>query len=168
MSEIINRVAKSGLITLDLSDLRPDGERVTIDIKDQLWQGIALKEKDFRAFVKETDWSTYQDKYVAIHCSADAIIPTWAYMLLTTALTPFAKKVCFGSLVDLESLLMEEEIQSMDIGQYHDARIVIKGCGDESIPPHAYVALTQKLQKVAKTIMYGEPCSTVPLWKKPK
>lgn len=166
--EIINRVANSSLITIDLEDLYPDGERVLLDIKDQLWQGMALKEKDFRAYIKETDWSIYQDKYVALTCSVDAIIPTWAYMLLTTAIAPFAKRVVFGDLTFLEAILFEEAIAKLDYAQYHDARIVIKGCSDRAVPTSSYVKLTEKLQPFVKVIMYGEPCSTVPLWKKPR
>ncbi len=166
--EIVNRVANSSLITIDLEDLYPKRERVLLDIKDQLWQGLALKEKDFRAYIKENDWSVYQDKFVALTCSVDAIIPTWAYMLLATAITPFAKKVVFGGLEFLESSLMEESIKQLDFTAYQDARIVIKGCSDKEVPTAAYVLLTTKLQAYAKAIMFGEPCSTVPLWKKPR
>ncbi len=166
--EIINRVANSSLITIDLEDLYPKGDRVLLDIKDQLWQGLALKEKDFRAYIKENDWSVYQDNFVALTCSVDAIIPTWAYMLLATAITPFAKKVVFGDLEFLESSLMEESIKQLDFTTYQDARIVIKGCSYKEVPTATYVLLTAKLQAYAKAIMFGEPCSTVPLWKKPR
>lgn len=166
--EIINRVANSSLITIDLEDFLPTGERVLLDIKQQLWQEIALKEKDFRQYIKETDWSVYQDKYVALTCSVDAIIPTWAYMLLTTAIAPFAKRVVFGDLKYLETLLLEEAINKIDFSEYQDARIVIKGCSNKVISPSIYVKVTEKLQPYVKVIMYGEPCSTVPLWKKPK
>lgn len=166
--EIINRVANSSLITIDLEELYPEGERVLLDIKDQLWQGLALKEKDFRAYIKETDWSIYQDRYIALTCTVDAIIPTWAYMLLTTAISPFAKKVVFGDLNYLESVLFEEAIAKLNYSQYQDARIVIKGCSDRAVPTSSYVKLTENLQQYAKAIMYGEPCSTVPLWKKPR
>ena len=166
--EIINRVARSGLITFNLEDLFPEGERVLYDIKDNLWQEIALKEKDFREFVKEHDWSQYQDKYVALHCSADAIVPTWAYMLLTTKLAPFAKKVTFGTLSDLENTLYEEALAKIKPEDYMDARVVIKGCSDKAVPASAYVRITELLQPVAKVLMYGEPCSTVPLYKKPR
>lgn len=168
MSEIVNRVTNSGIITLDLADYKPKGERAYIDIKSQLWQGIALREKDFREYIKSSDWSIYQDKYVAIDCSTDAIIPNWAYMLLATALEPFAKKVCFGTLPQLEAILIDEAIERLNFEEFRDARVVIKGCGDEAISPHAYVLLSNKLQSVAKTIMYGEPCSTVPVWKQPR
>ncbi|MCB0803522.1 MAG: DUF2480 family protein [Flavobacteriales bacterium] len=166
--EIINRVANSSLITIDLEDFLPTGERILLDIKQQLWQEIALKEKDFRQYIKETDWSVYQDKYVALTCSVDAIIPTWAYMLLTTAIAPFAKRVVFGDLNYLETLLLEEAINKIDFSEYQDARIVIKGCSNKVISPSIYVKVTEKLQPYVKVIMYGEPCSTVPLWKKPK
>ncbi|MEX2379270.1 MAG: DUF2480 family protein [Vicingaceae bacterium] len=167
--EIVNRVAKSGLITLNLEEFYPEGERVLYDIKENLWEGIALKEKDFRAFVKEHDWSQYQDKYVALHCSVDAIVPTWAYMILATKLEPHANKVVFGDLDTLETILFEESInQNIKAEDYEDARIVIKGCSGKVVPPSAYVKLTEMLRPYAKVIMYGEPCSTVPLYKKPR
>ena len=166
--EIVNRVANSGLITFNLEDLFLEGERVLYDIKDNLWQEIALKEKDFREFVKEHDWSQYQDKFVAIHCSVDAIVPTWAYMLLTTKLAPFARKIVFGNLQDLERILFEEALSKVDPHDYIDARVVIKGCSDKEVPASAYIRLTEILQPVAKILMYGEPCSTVPLYKKPR
>lgn len=168
MAEIINRVANSGIVTLDLADFKPTGERVLIDIKDQLWQGMVLKEKDFREFIKSTDWSFYENKYVAIYCSVDAIIPNWAYMLIATAIGPFAKKVCYGDLNQLETILMHDSIEKMSVEEFKDARIVVKGCGDEELSPHAYIMLSNKLQNIAKTIMYGEPCSTVPVWKTPR
>ena len=166
--EIVNRVASSGLITFDLEELYVSGERVLYDIKDNLWQDIALKEADFRTFIKQNDWSVYQDKLVALHCSVDAIIPTWAYMLLTIKLNQFAKKVVFGDLETLETLLFEEAIAKVNPADYEDARLVIKGCGDLNVPTSAYVKLTELLQPVAKILMYGEPCSTVPLYKQPR
>ncbi len=166
--EIINRVAKSGIITLNLEDYYVEGDRVAYDIKQNLWEGIALKEKDFREFIKTNDWSVYQDKLVAIHCSADAIVPTWAYMLLSIALQPYAKCVHFGDISMLNQVLFEEQLNKIDFSQYQDARIVIKGCSDKAVPESAYVTLTKKLLPFAKAIMYGEPCSTVPLFKKPK
>lgn len=166
--EIVNRVARSGLITLDLEELYPKGERVLYDIKDNLWEGIALKEKDFRAFLKTNDWSIYQDKYVALHCSVEAIVPTWAYMLLSTKIAPYAKKVVFGNLDQLEDMLFDEAVGKLQLQDYQDAKVVIKGCSDKAVPPSAYVKLTALLQPYAKILMYGEPCSTVPLWKRPK
>jgi len=166
--EIINRVAKSGLITFNLEDFIPEGERILYDIKDQLWQGIALKEKDFREFVKNNDWSVYKDKFVALHCSVDAIVPTWAYMLLVTKIASYAKRVVFGNLEALEILLFEEALNGIEPAKYQDARVVIKGCSKKKVPPSAYIKLTERLLPYAKTIMYGEPCSTVPLYKAPR
>lgn len=166
--EIVNKVAQSGIVTLELDKFYPEGERVLYDIKDNLWQGIALKEKDFRAFVKENDWLVYQGKHVAITCSADAIVPTWAYMLLTTALQPFAKKIVFGDLATLETVLFKEAMESINAEDYTDARVVVKGCSDKEVPPSAYVELTEKLMPYVKSLMFGEPCSTVPLYKKKK
>ena len=129
--------------------------------KDNLWQGIALKEKDFREFIKEHDWSIYQDKFVALHCSVDAIVPTWAYMLLATKISPYAQKVIFGTLEELEAILFEEALSQINPEDYQDARIVIKGCSDKAVPTSAYVKLVELLQPYAKIMMYGEPCSTV-------
>ncbi len=165
---IVNRVARMGILTIDLEDLYPDGERVLYDIKDDLWQGMALKEKDFREHVASFDWSEYQGKHVAIHCSVDAIVPTWAYMLLATALQPHAATVVFGDLHRLEEKLFDEVFNKMDLEEYRDRRIVIKGCGEKEIPESVYVELTQRLQSLAKAIMYGEPCSTVPVYRQPR
>jgi hypothetical protein len=166
--EIINKVAQSGLIEFNLEDYYPQGERVLYDLKDQLFQGLILREKDFREHVKNEDWSRYKDKYVAIHCSADAIVPTWAYMLLTTVLAKQAKKIVFGNLDTLETVLFDEVLSGLDILPFTDQRVVIKGCSNLPVPVSAYVEITRILQPVAKSIMYGEPCSTVPLYKKAK
>lgn len=166
--QLINKVAQSGIISIDLEEFYPDGERILFDIKDLLFQGLILKEKDFREFIKNEDWSKYKDKYVAITCSADAIVPTWAYMLLATQLEPFAKKVVFGNLEVLETVLYDEILSKLNLNDYKDARIVIKGCGSLPVPIAAYVELTRILRPFAKSIMYGEPCSTVPLYKKAK
>ncbi len=166
--EIVNRVANSGLITLDLEEFYPKGKRVSYDLADNLWQGIALKEKDFREFIKNHDWSIYQDQYVALHCSVDAIVPTWAYMLLTTKISPFAKRVIFGTLDTLEAILFEEALAKIQPEEFQDARVVIKGCSDLEVPAAAYVKLTELLLPYAKVLMYGEPCSTVLLYKKPR
>jgi hypothetical protein len=168
MEEIINKVENSGLITIDLGDLYLPGERVLIDIKDQLFQELILREKDFREFIKSHDWSQYKDKYVALTCSADAIIPDWTWMLLASALEPFAKKIVFGSLEVLETVLFDEILSSFDTEKYREARIVIKGCGDKPVPKSAYIELTRKLRPLVKSLMYGEPCSTVPVYKRPK
>lgn len=163
---IQNKVANSGLVSLDLEKFYPKGERIVYDIKDNLFHGLMLKEKDFRAFVKEHDWSQYQDKFVAITCSTDAIVPTWAYMLLANRLQPFAKDMIFGDLEDLETKLFLDAIAKIPLQDYEDERVVVKGCGDLPIPTSAYVSLTQKLSPVVKSLMFGEPCSTVPIYKR--
>ena len=166
MEEIVNRVAESGLMEIDLEDFYPKGERVLLDVKDNLFQGLILKEKDFREFVKNENWSKYQNKFVAIICSADAVIPTWAYMLLSVSLQPFAKRVVFGDLKTLETILFTEALSKIDPEDFRDKKAVIKGCGNLPVPESAYVELTRILTPVAKSIMYGEPCSTVPVMKK--
>jgi hypothetical protein len=166
--EIINRVAKSGIITINLEEFYPQGERVLFDIKEHLFQGLILKEKDFREFIKNEDWSAYKGKYVALICSEDAIVPTWAYMLLASQLEPFVKKVVFGDLETLETVLYNEILNKLDINAYKDVRIVIKGCGDLPVPKAAFVEITRLLRPVAKSIMYGEACSMVPLYKQPR
>ncbi len=169
MSDTIeNKVSQSSLVTIYLEDYYPKGDRVLIDIKDQLFQEIVLKEKDFRAYINDTDWSFYQDKFVALTCSVDAIVPVWAYMLLTSALEPYAKKVILGDLNQLETSLFQEIVNEMDVTDFKDAKVVIKGCGQLPVPNSAYVSLIEKLRPIASSIMYGEPCSTVPLYKKKK
>lgn len=168
MDEIVNKVAQSGLITIDLGELYPSGQRVVLDIKDQLFQGLILREKDFREYIKSNDWSVYRDQYVALTCSADAIIPDWAWMLVAVALEPFARKVVFGDLEKLETVLFDEVLTGIDPAIYSDARVVVKGCGDKPIPKTAYIEITRKLKPYVKSIMYGEPCSTVPIYKKAK
>ena len=163
---IVNKVAHSGLISLDLADLYPQGERVLYDIKENLFHGLILREKDFREFVKEHNWSAYTGKHIGIICSADAIVPTWAYMLLANKLAPYAVSVVFGDLATLETILFQQELNKLDIETYRDQRIVIKGCGDIAVPTSAFVQITSKLTGVAKSIMYGEPCSTVPIYKR--
>jgi len=163
---IVNKVAQSGLVTLDPAVFYPEGERVVYDIKDNLYMGLILREKDFREFVKAHDWRQYQDKYVGITCSADAIVPAWAYMLLANRLAPYAKEVVFGDADVLETVLFIKNIAKLDIEQYRDQRIVLKGCGDVPVPVSAYVELTKKLTPSVKSLMFGEPCSTVPIYKK--
>lgn len=167
-NEIINKVANSGIVTIDLEEFYLSGERKLIDIKGQLFQELILREKDFREHIKNTNWKEYKNCYVAITCSADAIIPTWAYMLLSLALEPFAKKICFGNLEQLEVILYEEQLTKHDFNKYKDARVVVKGCGKLPVPTQAYICLTTHLKPFAKSIMYGEPCSTVPLYKAAK
>ena len=161
-----NKVAQSGLVTLDPASFYPEGERVVYDIADNLFQGLILREKDFREFVKAHDWSMYQGKNVAITCTADAIVPAWAYMLLANRLATYANEIVFGDLEVLETVLFIRSITGMDAEQYRDQRIVIKGCGDTAVPVSAYVELTRKLTPVVKSLMFGEPCSTVPLYKR--
>lgn len=166
MEEIINKVAQSGIITINLEELYPDGERIAFDIAPHLVEGLMLREKDFREFVKAHDWSSYSGKYVALFCSTDAVVPQWAWMLLSTALAPYAKQIVFGSLEALESELFTLMIDKMDITPFTDQRIVIKGCADKPVPVNAYVRLTARLTPIVKSLMYGEPCSTVPVYKK--
>ena len=166
VKEIVNRVANSKLVTFDLEAIYPEGERIAFDISQWLLEGIVLRENEFREQAKKHDWSQYQDKYVALFCSTDAIVPGWAYLLLSLHLAPFAKKVTVGSLAQLESLLFAEILQNIDISEYRDKPVIIKGCAHKPIPQNAYVLLAQKLQPVAKSIMYGEACSSVPLFKR--
>lgn len=163
---IINKVASSGLITLNLEDYYDHGERVLYDIKDNLFHGLMLREKDFREFIKTYDWAQYQDKNVAIICSADAIVPTWAYMLLANKMKPFAKEIVFGGLDTLEAVMFTKAISKIDANTYANERVVVKGCGDIDIPVSAYVEITNLLTPVVKSIMFGEPCSTVPVYKR--
>jgi hypothetical protein len=163
---IVNRVAQSGLVSFDLADLYPQGERILYDIKDNLFHGLILREKDFREFVKAHDWSQYAGKHVAITCSADAIVPTWAYMLLASKMAPYAANIVFGDLEALETSLFQKALAQFDLERFRDERIVIKGCGDTQIPTSAFVEITTRLTAIAKSIMYGEPCSTVPVFKR--
>ena len=163
---IVNKVAQSGLVSFDLAELYPRGERILYDIKDNLFHGLILREKDFREFVKEHDWSFYAGKHIAITCSADAVVPTWAYMLLANKLAPFAASMIFGDLETLETILFQQAVDKLDLEIYRDQRVVIKGCGDIAVPTSAYVQITNKLTGIVKSIMYGEPCSTVPIYKR--
>jgi len=163
---IVNKVANSGLVTLNLEEYFHPGERIVYDIKDNLFHGLILKEQDFRAFIKAHDWSQYQDKNIAIICSADAIVPTWAYMLLANKIQPYANEVVFGGLETLETVLYAKALAKIDINAFAGARIVVKGCADIDVPVAAYVEITALLTPIAKSIMYGEPCSTVPIYKR--
>lgn len=165
MDDLINRVAQSGLKTIDLEELYVPGDRVMFDIRPLLFQEQILREKEFREQLKQTNWTAFTGKFVAITCSADAIIPTWAYMLIAINLQPFAQKIVFGSIEKLEEVLFFEQISKLDFAVYKDARVVIKGCSKIQVPVSAYVEITQRLRPLAKSIMYGEPCSTVPLYK---
>ncbi len=164
--EIINRVANSKLVTIDLEDYYPQGNRVIIDLKDWLYEGLVLREKEFRQHIKEHEWSQYQDSYVAIQCATDAIIPAWAFMLVSIHLEPYAKKVLLGSLENLETSLYQDIIHNLDISPFKDKPIIIKGCSKKPVPTNALTMLANYLKPVAKSIMYGEACSFVPLFKK--
>jgi hypothetical protein len=166
--EIVNKVANSGIVSLDLEELYPAGERVLYDIKDNLWQGMILREKDFREFLKTHDWSQYQGKHVAITCTEDAIIPTWAYMLLAVQLEPYASTVAFGDLNILEDTLFGNALKQIKIEEYRGKRVVVKGCSKVSVPVSAYIEISRLLKPVVQSLMFGEPCSTVPVYKKPK
>lgn len=167
-NKIVNRVAKSSLVTFDLEEYYDTGKRVLIDIKDYLYQGLILREKEFRSFVKEHDWTQYKDGNIAINCSSEAIIPVWAYMLVTTKLTPYAKNIVLGTLDDLEKSLFQQALSRVNPEEFEGAKIVIKGCGNFPVPDSAYVEITRLLAPYASSIMYGEPCSTVPIYKKPR
>ena len=166
--EIINRVANSALVTFDLENYYQPGERIDLDIKDQLFQGMILKEKDFREFIRTHNWSQYQNKFVAINCSVDAIIPQWAYMLVAIALNPFAKLSVFGSLEDLEIEIFRKSLSTVDWSEYINKKVVVKGCSKIAVPSALYVDVSRHLQPIVAGLMFGEPCSTVPLYKKPK
>ncbi|QKJ28255.1 DUF2480 family protein [Mucilaginibacter mali] len=163
---IINKVALSGLVTLDPAAFYPPGERLVYDITDNLFHGLILKEKDFREFVKGHDWAQYTGKNIAITCTADAIVPAWAYMLLANRMAPYAREIVFGDAAVLETVLFEKAMAGVDLEQYRDQRVVIKGCGDIEVPTSAYVELTKRLTPIVKSLMFGEPCSTVPIYKR--
>ncbi|HEY8658860.1 MAG TPA: DUF2480 family protein [Hanamia sp.] len=164
-NSIINKVAQSALLTLDLAKFYPEGETVVFDLKHYLFMELILKEKDYREALKNIDWNIYQDKNVAITCSTDAIIPLWAYMLATTYVEPFAKEIVFGNEEQLFNILFLKNLWKLDPKEFEGKRVVVKGCGDKKIPEIAFVEVTKILRPVAKSIMYGEPCSTVPIYK---
>jgi hypothetical protein len=168
MTEIVNRVASSPIVSLDMEEFYPQEERVVFDLKGFLFQELILREKEFRQELKTLDWSVYKDKWVAISCSADAIIPTWAYMLVCTYMEKSAKGYVIGSLENLEQHIAELALQALDIEKFKDRPVVIKGCSKFPIPLFAYGRLVSLLQAKSKSLMYGEPCSTVPLFKKAK
>lgn len=166
MSEsIVNRAANSALITLDLEEYYHGGERVIYDIRQNLFQDLILKEKDFRAFIKEQNWQLYEGKNVGLICTTDAVIPTWAYMLLSTAISPYANLVVFGDLAALEQALFQQALSKINLPQFKDQRVVVKGCSNVEVPVFAYVEIIRLLQPITKSLMYGEPCSTVPIYK---
>lgn len=167
MSEIVNKVAKSGLITFNLEEHLPKKVEA-LDLEPFLFQGLILKEKDFRNSLKEYDWTQFESKDVALFCSVDAIIPHWAYMLLTSYLIDVAGSVNMGTPEEITKLLFLDNIKSLNIDSFADQRIIIKGCGEKEVDTFAYVEITRRLLPIAKSIMYGEPCSTVPIYKKKK
>ena len=166
--EIINKVEKSGLITLDLSELIPKSEVAIIDLKDNLYEGMVLREKDFRLFVKETNWEQFSKKDVGILCSADAIIPNWAYMLVVSRLTPYARSITFGDKKMIFSELIKKSLEKISPENYEGKKVVVKGCGDLEYPEVAYTEIAKLLMPHVQTMMFGEPCSTVPIYKKKK
>lgn len=166
MDEIVNKIAKSGLVNIDLEEWYPTEKRILFDVKDWLYEELILREKDFRENLKNHDWEQYDNCLVAINCTADAIVPSWAYMLIITYLQPFSKKVVFGDFHDLDLILYHDIIEKLDIEPFVDQRIIIKGCSHKPVPENAYLELINRLQPVAKSLMFGEACSTVPLYKK--
>ncbi|MBS9523771.1 DUF2480 family protein [Litoribacter alkaliphilus] len=166
MSEIVNRVANSPIITVDLEEYYTSGERSVFDLKGYLFQELVLKELDFRKALKELDWEQFRDKHVAVFCSVDAIVPTWAFMLVSTYLEGVAKTVVLGNEEALEQFLYQEALQKLNPSDFEGRPVVVKGCGDLPVPLFAYGEVVRKLKPIAKSIMYGEPCSTVPLYKR--
>lgn len=164
--EIVNRVAKSPLVTFDLEEYYPEGERKTLDLSQWLEDGFILREKQFRAALNDFDFSSFKETYVALYCSSEALLPAWATLLVSSHLQKVAKKVVWGSMYDLEMAIFQEIIYKLEINTFEGKPVIIKGCSDKDIPEAAYVALIEKLQPHVKSLMYGEACSSVPLYKK--
>jgi hypothetical protein len=167
-NEIVNRVAASALQVFDLEDYYPEGTRLGLDISAWLWEGFVLREKDFRETLKNHDWKQYSGTFVALYCSTDAIVPAWAYMLVTVYLQPYAKKIIQGRPEQINTLVYQEILDGLEYSAYEGKPVIIKGCSRKPVPQEAYVMASQKLLPVAKSIMFGEACSSVPLYKKPK
>lgn len=165
---ITNKVASSSILTFDLEDIYPQGKRMTYDIKQNLFQELLLREKDFREFVKTHDWTQYRDAFVHITCSVDAIVPTWAFMVVMSHIEPYAKKVIVGTKDELERVIFEEVLEKVDWQVFHDQKVVVKGCSNYAIPHAVYAEATRRLAPIAKLVMFGEACSSVPVYKKPK
>jgi len=165
---IINKVANSPLVTIDLEDYKKEGSRIFIDVSQWLEDGFLLREKPFRDLLKKHEWTKYKDHYVALDCTSEAVLPAWATLLITSYLTPYAKKIILGSLKDLEKQLFSNAISELDLKVFENKPLMIKGCSDPTIPESAYIELVQRLQTVAKSLFYGEACSSVPLWKAKK
>ena len=168
MDEIKNKIKDSGLIQLDLADFKPTSDLLGLDLASHLWQGLVLKEKDFRFWIKNADWESYRGKSVYIYCSVDAIIPTWAFMLVSVALHPYAAFISVGSKIDIEKQLIVQNILNLDVAKFKNTKVIVKGCSDISNPEFALVTLINHLQPHVDSLMYGEPCSTVPVYKKAK
>lgn len=166
METIRNKVAESGLITIDLEQYYPQEDPLVFDLKNFLFREMLLREKDFREAMEQHDWTVYQNKHVAVCCSSEAIIPMWAYMLVASKLTPVASRITVGNLDSAIREAFLNRLQQLDASQYADKRVIIKGCGEKEIPPYAYLAITEHLMPYVKSLMYGEPCSTVPVYKK--
>ncbi len=165
---LVNRVAQSGLITLNLEDHYPKGELAAFDLKEYLFKGLILREKEFRKVIKEHDWDQYRNKNLLVFCSTDAIIPLWAYMLVASHAAPFAAEVFQGNREEFIKYAILQSLKEIEVAEFEGKRLVIKGCGDKAVPAAAYLSVTKMLRPVAQSIMYGEPCSTVPVFKKPK
>jgi len=166
METLVNKVAESGIVTLDLAPYVAADEVAVFDLKPFLFREMILREKDYRAALQAYDWNQFAGKHVAMLCSVDAIVPVWAYMLAATYLEPVAVSLYYGTADELQKLLIQQKIDKIDVSEYADKRVVIKGCGDTVIPEAAYVAITRLLRPHVKSLMYGEPCSTVPIYKK--
>ncbi len=165
---LVNRVANSGLITLNLEEFFPQQEVALFDLKDYLFMELILKEKDFREALKAHDWEQYSGKILLVFCSTDAIIPVWAYMLVASYAEPQAAEIFQGEKEEFYKAYFLRQLDQLDIEQYRDRRMVIKGCSDHPVPAAAYLEVTRRLRPLAKSIMYGEPCSTVPIYKQPR
>jgi len=166
MAEFVNKVAESGLITIDLENWYPKGEIAVLDLKDYLFMGMIVKEKEFRDSLKNTDWEIYRNKMVSVICSADAIIPSWAFMLVASYLQPVCKELALATPEEMRKQVFLRNIQSINSVDYKDQRVIVKGCGDTPIGDFAYLEITRILRPVVRSLMYGEPCSTVPVFKK--
>lgn len=166
--EIVNRVANSGLITLDLEEWLPKGPFHTIDLKDILWQGLILRENDLKEYLDTLDYSQFKGSFLNVHCSEDVILPQWLYTMLSSRFTPHVSRIVWGSKNELYNALLQDHISQLDLSAYTDQRIIIKGCSNFELDPQVYINLVNKIQPVVKSLMYGEACSTVPIYKRPK
>lgn len=165
MSEIRNKIAESGLLTLDMKSFKGSQKRIVIDIKNWLFEGMVLKEKMFREYLKNENWSQYENSFVALNCSADTIVPIWAYMLITKYLKPYPKSIVFGDWKRLENKIFEVNIDKLNLAEFKNKRVLLKGCTDIYIPDESYVQISNKLMSTVKSLMFGEACSNVPIFK---